>query len=150
MLAEFQQACADLVASPALVAQARVDPGPVLRRYDLTALEQQRLVAFANNPGIEATCMLYRANRVAPLALNLKALCSALGPQLRPLLDAYWTSYPNTDVHFLAECKRFCTYLEGLVAEGYALPPDAMRRLAADVAVLDMRLEASYTESPPT
>jgi hypothetical protein len=146
VLADFQQACADLVASPELVQQAREDPSDLLARYELTDLERRRLVAFANAPGIAASCMLYRANRLAPLALNLRELCTALGPRLRPLLDAYWRRFPNTDVHFLAECRRFCAYLQSEAGSGQGLPPAISNRLAEDIALLDLRLEASHTE----
>lgn len=150
MLADFQQACADLVASPSLVLRAREDPPELLERYNLTALEQHRLVAFVNNPGIAATCMLYRANRLAPIAMNLRDLCTALGPQLRPLLDGYWRCYPNTDVHFVAECRRFCAYLQACEEDGVDLPEAARSRLAKDIATIELRLEASHTEDTAT
>src|ERR1700674_3809372 len=52
VLLEFQQALADLVASPDLCRQARADPHVLQRRYDLSAREHQRLVDMINQPGM--------------------------------------------------------------------------------------------------
>ena len=79
MLLEFQQALADLVASPDFCRQARADPQELMRRYDLSAREHRRLVDMVNQPGMALNCMLYRSNRLAPLAQNLYGLCNALG-----------------------------------------------------------------------
>ena len=110
-LAQFQIALADLTASPALVRRIRAAPADLNQLYELTPLEARRLAGIAASPGMEANCMLYRANRLAPVALNLPDLCDALGEKLNLLISEYWASEPTTDVHFLAEADRFCRYL---------------------------------------
>ena len=111
MLVAFQTALADLTASPALCRKVRANPDVLRKRYDLTDKEWRRLVGIVASKGMEANCMLYRANRLAPVALNLPETCTALGDRLAALLSAYWNAEPVTNVHFLIEADRFCRFL---------------------------------------
>lgn len=111
-LASFQRALTDLTASPALCRAVRGVPGLLANRYDLTPLETDRLERIVASKGMEANCMLYRANRLAPVALNCPDLCVALGDDLNRLISAYWEAEPTTNVHFLVETERFCRFLE--------------------------------------
>lgn len=138
-LAAFQRALADLTASPALVRAVRGDAAELERRYDLNAREAGRLAAIAASKGMAANCMLYRANRLAPVALNCPALCTALGDDLNRLISAYWESQPTTDVHFLVETDRFCCFL----AARDDLPPAAAAILAEEHNMVRARLAAS-------
>ena len=111
-LAAFQRALTDFTASPALCSEVMADPALLTERYDLTADEAGRLTAIVASKGMEANCMLYRANRLAPVALNCPELCAALGDDLNRLISAYWDAEPTTNVHFLVETERFCAFLE--------------------------------------
>jgi hypothetical protein len=111
MLVDFQRALADFTASPALCRQMRQQPDALRHKYDLTDKEWRRLVGVVNSKGMEANCVLYRANRLAPVALNLPETCTALGDELNALISAYWDSEPITDVHFLVEADRFGRFL---------------------------------------
>jgi len=111
MLIDFQSALADLTASPSLCRQVRAAPQMLRDRYDLTDKEWRRLVGIVASKGMEANCILYRANRLAPVALNLPNTCTALGDDLNRLISEYWESEPTTDVHFLVEADRFCRFL---------------------------------------
>jgi hypothetical protein len=90
MLIEFQQALADLTASPALCVRVLEEPSLLKERYGLTDREWHRLVGIAQHPGMACACMVYRANRLAPLALNIPETCRALGKQLRAVVSEYW------------------------------------------------------------
>jgi hypothetical protein len=136
-LAAFQTALADLAASPALVSAVRADPA-ALASYDLTARETARLVAIADSHGMHANCILYRANRLAPIALNLPETCTALGDRLPALTSASWATEPRTDVHFLIEADRFARYLAGC-----DLSPAVRAALAPEAALVAGRLAAS-------
>lgn len=136
-LAAFQTALADLTATPALVSAVRASPDP-LHAYALTDKERARLTAIAASPGMHANCVLYRANRLAPLALNLPGTCAALGYLLPDLTAAYWASEPRTDVHFLIEADRFARWLEG-----QDIPAAARAALASEAAIVAGRLAAS-------
>jgi hypothetical protein len=145
MLVEFQQALADLVASPDLCRAARENSDILRERYELSEREHQRLVKMVSHRAMALNCMLYRANRLAPLALNLHDFCTLLGPRLGPLLSEYSTRYPNTNVHFYLECDRFCQFILGKARDGYELEPEALAVLEREHSRVKLGLEASYT-----
>jgi hypothetical protein len=146
MLADFQQALADLIASPALCIESRRNPDLLREKYHLTELEAKRLDGVINHPAMACNCMLYRANRLAPLALNLPNLMKSLGPDLRGVLDDFWLEYRNTDVHFYVESYRFCEFVREELARGRELPEGVLLALDLDTATLTERLEMSHTE----
>ena len=146
MLVEFQQALADLVASPEACRQARANPAQLRVRYDLSQREFDRLVAMVNHAGMACNCMLYRANRLAPFALNLPGLCRALGPRLGPLLTEYSALYPNTNVHFYLECDRFCDFIEAKLNDGYELEPEAIAILKEEHSKVKLHIAATYVQ----
>jgi len=146
MLIEFQQAFADLVASPALCISVRNEPEVLRQRYQLSEQEFRQLVAVVNHPGMECNCMLYRANRLAPLALNLPQLCKALGKDLPQTLSRYWATYRNGDSHFLLESQRFCEFVETLLAAG-EFGADVRSALDREAPVIALRVEASASFS---
>lgn len=145
MLLEFQQALADLVASPDFCRQARADPEVLKQRYDLSAREHYRLVNMIDQPGMALNCMLYRSNRLAPLAQNLYGLCKALGARLGPLLTEYSALYPNTTVHFYLECDQFCSFIEKKLANGLRLEPEALAVFAEESLKVRLNLRATET-----
>jgi len=145
MLVEFQQALADLVAAPELCRQFRENPDQLRERYDLSPREYARLVAMVNHRAMECNCMLYRANRLAPLAMNLNQFCRALGPRLGPLLSEYSIRYPNTNVHFYAECDRFCQFILAKIEQGYELEPPVKAIFDQEFAGIKLGVVASYS-----
>jgi hypothetical protein len=145
VLLEFQQALADLVSSPDFCRQVRGDPEELHRRYDLSQREHRRLVDMINQPGMALNCMLYRSNRLAPLAQNLYGLCHALGPRLGQLLTEYTALHPNTTVHFYLECERFCTFIEKKLGEGLQLDADARSVFAEERLKVKLNLKATET-----
>lgn len=139
MLVDFQKALADMTASPALCRTVRRTPETLHDSYDLTDKERRRLTGIAASKGMEANCMLYRANRLAPVALNLPDTCEAIRDDLNGLISAYWESEPTTDVNFLVETDRFCRFLHGQPG----LSPEARDPLAREHAVVAAKLAAS-------
>jgi hypothetical protein len=139
MLVDFQRGLADLTASPALCRQVRRSPETLREQYDLSDREWRRLAAVARSRGMEANCMLYRANRLAPVALNLPDTCKALGDDLERAISEYWTSEPITDVHFLIEADRFCSFLLARPD----LPTPVLVALEREHAVVGGKLAAS-------
>lgn len=145
MLVDFQMALADMTASPALCREVRREPETLRGRYQLTDKEWRRLVGIVTSKGMEANCMLYRANRLAPVALNLPETCEALRDDLNRLISAYWESEPTTDVHFLIEADRFCRFL--LSQPGLSIKARDM--LAREHAVVTAKLAASRNMARP-
>jgi hypothetical protein len=144
-LVAFQSALADLTASPALCRQVRSDPGVLRDRYELSAKEWRRLVGIVSHRGMQANCILYRANRLAPVALNLPDTCAALGDDLTGLISAYWDREAITDVHFLVEADRFRRFL----LEQPTLPPAAIEALAREGSIVVGKLAASRWVAGP-
>ena len=91
--------------------------------------------------------MVYRANRLAPLALNIPETCRALGPDLRDILSEYWAEAPESNVHFYVETDRFCRYLKARIADGRLFPPAVRQALARESAIVAAALEESRIEA---
>jgi hypothetical protein len=144
MLVEFQQALADLVAAPEFCRQIRANPSQLRQQYDLSQREYERLVAMVNQKGMALNCMLYRANRLAPLALNLPEFCRAIGSRLGPLLSEYSILHPNTNVHFYLECERFGQFILGKIREGYYLEPRVKAIFDEELSKIKLGLVATY------
>lgn len=146
MLAEFQQALADLTASPELCISARKDASILRQRYDLTDREWRRLTGIVNHKGMQCACIVYRANRLAPLALNIPQTCKALGGKLREVASEFWAVHPETNVHFFIETDRFCNFLEAKLKTSHDFPPEVAPILRREHAIVFAALEESYLE----
>jgi hypothetical protein len=149
MLVEFQQALADLTASPEFCVVVRRDPSVLQQRYQLTDREWRRLVGIVQHPGMACACMVYRANRLAPLALNIPETCKALGSGLRAVMSEYWMTFPEGNVHFFIEADRFCRFLKAKMAEGHPYPTGFAAILAGDADKVADALRESLTERTP-
>ena len=149
MLVEFQQALADLTASPELCISVRHDPSILHQRYELTELEHHRLVGIVRHPGMACACMVYRANRLAPLALNIPETCRALGKDLRAVVSEFWAAFPEANIHFFIETDRFCRFLTAQLAEGRSFAPEVASVLAREAAMVADALRESVTEATP-
>jgi hypothetical protein len=147
MLADFQQALADLTASPELCIRARQDPSVLRQSYQLTEREWRRLTGIVTHPGMECACIVYRANRLAPLAMNIPLTCRALGADLRDIVSEFWAAFPEGNVHFYIETERFCRFLKTKLDEGRAFAPGLPHVLARESAIITAALEESYTEA---
>jgi len=146
MLAEFQQALVDLIASPELVVQVRAEPSILGRKYQLTDREFRRLVTIVWHRGMRSNCILYRANRLAPLALNVPDICKSLGSNLRDLASEFWKTHPETHVHFFIETDRFCRFLKARVANGANFGAKFEEALARESAIITAALAESHIE----
>jgi hypothetical protein len=146
MLADFQQALSDITASPALCVELRKDPALLSRRYRLTERESGRLLGIARHPGMSAACTVYRMNRLAPLAMNLRGTLRALGPALRGVIDLYWGDHPRGHAHFYIESARFADWLARRIDGGLAVGASVPGELARETALVRAALCASCTE----
>jgi hypothetical protein len=117
MLNDFQQALAEITASPRLCVAVRRNPELLAERYQLSEREQRQVLATANHPSMECTCSLYRANRLAPLVRNLPRTIAALTERLEPVLNDYWEAHPWPHRYGYLESERFCRWLEPLTAD---------------------------------
>lgn len=122
-LVAFQTMLARMTAEPAFAAAVRSDAALLGRDAALMPVERERLVDIARSRGMEANCMLYRANRLAPLALNCPDTLEQLGGSLDERLSAFWATEAETHVNFLIETDRFCRWLAAC-----GDPPEALAR----------------------
>jgi hypothetical protein len=146
MLADFQQALADLTASPALCVRILHEPRELNERYQLTPREQDRLLGMVRHPGMACACTVYRANRLAPLAMYVPRTCRALGPLLREVVEAFWAEFVETDVHMFIETDRFCRFLQTRMDNEHEYPPEVEMALALEGRAVAMALRESCTD----
>jgi hypothetical protein len=146
MLAEFQQALVDLTASPTLSSSVRLDPSVLDTRYKLTARERDRILGIVLHSGMACACMVYRSNRLAPLAMNVPRTCRALGPRLRGIVEEFWAAFPEANVHFFVEADRFCRFLQARIAEGRRFSTDVVEAVDMEGSAVAAALHESYIE----
>ena len=139
MREQFQKALSELTASPDLVKRVRARPDLLREIYDLTDLEWRRLAVMVNHPGMEANCILYKSNRLAPIAVNLPDLCKELDKDLRLLLSEYWAENTQLNTNFWVESYDFCEFVKGKVTSGVvseSILPTLEREQAISLAYL--------------
>ena len=117
MLNDFQQALAEITASPRLCVAVRRNPELLAERYQLSERERRQVLATVHHPSMECTCSLYRANRLAPLVRNLPRTIAALTERLEPVLNDYWEAHPWPHRYGYLESERFCRWLEPLTTD---------------------------------
>ena len=145
MREQFQRAFSDLTASAEFVKRVRVDPEILNERYDLTELEWRRLTAIVSQPGMECNCILYRANRLAPIVINLPDLCKALDKDLRGLLSQYWVQHKQVSDNFWVEAYDFCEFVKRKIAGG-VVSKTLLETLTREQGVVIDQLSQIYPE----
>lgn len=152
MLADFQQALADISASAEWCSSLRLAPEQIPLHYSLTPREQRRFLAVLRHPGMECQCSLYRMNRLSPLMLNLPGTMACLGERTLPVMLAYCAAHPWPFSHGYVECERFCAWLRHAWPElmsGEA-PPALLRQeeLALNAAITAIRTDGGPNGDP--
>ena len=112
MLSDFQQALAEITASPRFCQEVRRNASLLRERYQLSERERRQVLAMAQHPAMECACSLYRANRLAPLFRNLPRTLEALRDRLEATLNDYWQAHPWPYRYGYLESERFCHWLE--------------------------------------
>ncbi|HEX6040443.1 hypothetical protein [Longimicrobium sp.] len=139
-LLAFQRAMADLAASPALRARVRDDAESALAPYTLTDLERRRLASAAGQPGMRVNGMLYRSNRLGPIAAQLPYSFVLIGPALRGLMDAYWERHPGFERNAPLEVRRFADFLRERMEAGDVAEPLLREVLDWEMLVYELAL----------
>jgi hypothetical protein len=151
MREQFQKALSELTASPELVKRVRKNPNILREQYDLTGLEWHRLNAMAKQSGMECNCVLYRANRLAPIVINLPEFCKAVERDLRSIMSEYWGKYPQIGANFWIEANDFCEFIKEKAANGEVsetVLPILEREQSAVVAQLAQIYPEKYGSHP--
>jgi hypothetical protein len=106
-LAGFQQALTAMTLDAALAGRVRQQGAAALGVWPLTPRELRRLAAMAQQPGMELNCTLARGNRFATVHDAFAMSCALLGPALRGVLDALWSSQQPSGVQLVGDVERF-------------------------------------------
>lgn len=120
MLSDFQQALAELTASPRFCVALRRNADLLQECYQLSERERRQVLAMAHHPAMECACSLYRANRLAPLFRNLPRTLESLAERLESILDNYWEAHPWPYRYGYLESERFCQWLAPIANAGNA------------------------------
>jgi hypothetical protein len=117
-IVDFQRALCDLTLNPVMAASVLRNAASSLAGYQLTEVEQRRIVAVVRQPGMSVNCTLARANRFAPVADAFPLTCSLLKPVLRPLLDELWNIYRPGTYQLAGEADAFREFLQQKLSHG--------------------------------
>jgi len=146
-LKDFQRALSDMTLDTRIAATVRKEGTPALSDYELTSLEQQRLVDVARQPGMELNCTLARGNRFGPIVEMFPLTCELLKPWLRELMDELW-SVPRPDNYQLAgEENVFAHFLEGKIGRRELAHPYAEVVFRYESACLDLAKSLRYVSA---
>lgn len=142
-LAGFQQALTAMTLDAALAGRVRQQGAAALEAWPLTPRELRRLAAMAQQPGMELNCTLARGNRFATVHDAFAMTCALLGPALRGVLDALWSSQQPSGVQLAGDVERFAAVVMSHVC---TLPKPRLRAYLRDVLAYEQaayRLAAS-------
>jgi hypothetical protein len=117
-IADFQRALCDMTLRPVLAASVLRSGASSLSDYQLSAMEQDRLIAVVRQPGMSVNCTLARANRFAPIADAFPLTCSLLKPLLRSLLDELWSLHRPDSYQLGGEAEAFAAFMQMKLSHG--------------------------------
>jgi hypothetical protein len=110
--AAFQSDLARLVVDPDFRDRVR-ESGEAALTEGLSELEQKRLVAIADDPGLDVTRTLHKGFRLAKLLAWVPLTCAVMPRDvLAREIGAFWQRRPPVSFYFLEEAAAFCEYLQ--------------------------------------
>src|SRR5262245_3718584 len=124
-LRDFQRALSDMTLDTRLAVGVRKEGTRALSNYELTLLEQQRLVDVARQPGMDLNCTLARGNRFGPIVEMFPLTCELLKPWLRELLDELWSRHRPDNYQLTGEEDAFAALLLQKIERGEVAHPYA-------------------------
>ncbi len=143
-LKDFQRALSDMTLDIRLTAAVRREGTPALSDYELTPLEQERLVDVARQAGMDLNCTLARGNRFAPIVEMFPLTCELLSHSLRDLLDELWRRHRPDNYQLSGEEDAFAGLLEGKIARHELTHPYAEEVFRYERACLDLARTLRY------
>jgi len=111
-LRDFQRALSDMTLDARISAAVRKEGTKALSDYDLSSLEQQRLVDVSRQSGMDLICTLARGNRFVPIVEMFPLTCELLMPWLRELLEELWSRHRPDNYQLSGEEDAFARFLE--------------------------------------
>jgi hypothetical protein len=146
-IAGFQRALSDMTLDTRFASSVRNSGAGVLAAYELTPVEERRLVDLARQRAMDLNCTLSRGNRFAPIVEMYPLTCELLKDELRGLLDELWSRHRPDNYQLAGEDVAFADFLleqlrAGRVTQPYA---DEVFRYEAECVALAKSLR--YTSS---
>lgn len=144
----FQSALARLVTDPDYRAEVRTHGAAALAGR-FSPRERRRLLAAADDPGMDVTRTLHKAFRLGKLLTQLPLTCRLMGTErLAPEVERFWKRRPPLSFYFLEEAVAFCDYLLGrdLAAFGVEHLEEVVRYERAAKALKRARAEGHRPE----
>ncbi len=135
-LSGFQQALTAMTLDAGLAAAVRQRGSVELAPWPLNGLECRRLVAVAQQAGMELNCTLARGNRFAAVHDAFAMSCALLGLALRGVLDALWSSRLPSSVQLAGDAERFAATA---LAHADTLPSEQLRAYLRDVLAYEQQ-----------
>jgi hypothetical protein len=84
--------------------------------------------------------MLYRSNRLGPIAAQLPYSFVLIGPELRATMDVYWAENPGFERNAPREVRRFAEFVRRRIAEGVLMEPLLGEVLDWEMVVYELAL----------
>ncbi len=85
----------------------------------LSEVERERLVAVAQDPGLEATRTIYKGFRLSKLLITMPLTRALLGGErLGREVSAFWVAHPPVSFYYLDEALAFSEHLRARMHEG--------------------------------
>jgi hypothetical protein len=120
--AAFQSAFARLVVDPDFRDRVR-ENGEAALGKDLSALERERLLSIAGDPGLDVTRTLHKGFRLAKLLAWVPLTCAVIPKDvLAREIGEFWQQRPPVSFYFLEEAVAFCEYLLERIRSGLDVP----------------------------
>ncbi|HEY9096221.1 MAG TPA: hypothetical protein VIN35_10790 [Hydrogenophaga sp.] len=140
--AVFQSLLAQLVVDPALSEQMRQEG--IATQADLSALERERLLHVACDPGLAVNHTLHRGFRLGKIKALLPLTTTLLrGAPLQTALERFWARHPPRSFYFLPEAIEFC---------GFLLSQPTRSKYLREVAAFErahLELQRARIDAPP-
>jgi hypothetical protein len=150
-LKDFQRALSDMTLDMRMAMAVRKSGSPALTDYELTALEQERLLDVARQPGMDLNCTLARGNRLTAIVGMFPLTCELLKPWLRELLDELWSCHRPDNYQLAGEEDAFASFMDGKIGRGELAHPYAEEIFRYESACLGLARSVRYVafDGPP-
>ncbi len=114
----FQQALCDLIASPRLHKEVMIQPDVFLHAYDLTPLEEKRLLNIVHQKGMAVNHLLHKSNRITPIYSMPPYTTLLLHKDFLTLADEYTQLHEESDLQSSHELELYVSFLEEKIKAG--------------------------------
>jgi hypothetical protein len=144
----FQRAVVDLTLSFAKAKALRDGAPALLASYDLTPLEQERILGIVGQPGIAVHCSLSRGNRLEVVVNAFPMTCVLLKSQMRELMNELWELRRPSNYQLAGEEAAFAEFVGRKVAAGTLTVEYLAEIVAYETVCLDLTQRSWMQTSP--